>query len=69
MGINKDIIQYCLGPQSKWRENNVMAWYGFKDHFQLFLTSIMGVSFIGGGNRSTRWKIPTCGKSQTNIIT
>ena len=25
--------------------------------------------FIGGGNRSTRRKLPTCRKSQTNFIT
>ena len=30
---------------------------------------IMAVSFIGGGNRSTRRKSPTCRKSQTNFIT
>jgi hypothetical protein len=29
----------------------------------------MAVSFIGGGNRSTRRKPPTCGKSLTNFIT
>jgi hypothetical protein len=27
------------------------------------------VSLIGGGNRSTRWKTPTCRKSPTNFIT
>jgi hypothetical protein len=30
---------------------------------------IMAVSFIGGGNRSTRRKPPTCRKSLTNFIT
>ena len=30
---------------------------------------IMAVSFIGGGNRSTRRKSPTCRKSLTNFIT
>jgi hypothetical protein len=29
----------------------------------------MAVSFIGGGNRSTRRKLPTCLKSLTNFIT
>jgi hypothetical protein len=33
--------------------------------FQLY----RGVSFIGGGNRSTRRKPPTCRKSLTNFIT
>jgi hypothetical protein len=30
---------------------------------------VLGVSFIGGGNRSTRRKSPTCRKSLTNFIT
>jgi hypothetical protein len=30
---------------------------------------IVDVSFIGGGNRSTRRKPPTCRKSLTNFIT
>jgi len=29
----------------------------------------VAVSFIGGGNRSTRRKPPTCRKSLTNFIT
>jgi len=29
----------------------------------------MAVSFIGGGNRSTRRKPPTCPKSLNNFIT
>jgi len=29
----------------------------------------MVVNFIGGGNRSTRRKPPTCRKSLTNLIT
>jgi len=29
----------------------------------------MEVSFIGGGNQSTRTKLPTCRKSLTNFIT
>jgi len=31
-------------------------------------SNIMAVSFIGGGNRSTRRNLPTCGKSLTNFI-
>jgi len=32
------------------------------------LNYIVAVSFIGGGNRSTRRKPPTCHKSLTNFI-
>jgi len=32
-------------------------------------TYIVAVSFIGGGNRSTQRKPPTCCKPQTNFIT
>jgi len=37
--------------------------------FQQYFSYIMVVSFIGGGNRSTQRKPPTCHKSQTNFIT
>jgi len=37
----------------------------FKGQLELGLL----VSFIGGGNRSTRRKPPTCWKSLTNFIT
>ena len=40
--------------------------YGVLRHFQQYLSYI---SFIGGGNRSTRMKPPTCRKSMTNFIT
>jgi len=33
------------------------------------ISIIMAVSFIGGGNWSTRRKSPTCLKSLTNLIT
>ena len=36
--------------------------------FQQYFSHIMAVSFIGGGNRSTRRKLPTCLKSLTNLI-
>ena len=39
--------------------------YGILRHFQLYFRFIVAVSFIGGGNRSTR----TCRKSLTNFIT
>jgi len=46
----------------------------FMDHgveclFKQYFRYIVVVSFIGGGNRSTRRKPPTCHKSLTNYIT
>ena len=38
-------------------------------HFQQYFSYIMAVNFIGGGNRSTLRKPPTCHKSLTNFIT
>jgi len=38
-------------------------------HFLQYFSYIMAVSFIGGGNRGTRRKLPTCGKSLANFIT
>jgi len=48
-----------------------MVWlvYGVWRHFQQYFFCIMAISFIGGGNVSTRRKPPTCHKSLTNIIT
>ena len=49
--------------------------YGVYRHLQQYITyivevsSIVEVSFIGGGNRNTRRKPPTCRKSLTNNIT
>ena len=42
---------------------------GVYTHFQKYFSYIVEVSFIGGGNRSTRRKLPTCCKSLTNLIT
>jgi len=42
--------------------------YGIQRHFQQYFSYIVVVSFIGGGNRSTRRKPPTCHKSLTNFI-
>ena len=39
--------------------------YEFNDPFN----NISAVRFIGGGNKSTRRKSPTCRKSLTNFIT
>jgi len=37
--------------------------------FQQYFSFILAGSFIGGGNRSTRRKPPTCRKSLINVIT
>ena len=42
--------------------------YGVKRRFQQSFNDIVAVSFIGGGNRSTRRKLLTCSKSQTHFI-
>jgi len=41
----------------------------FNATFNSYFSYIVAVSFIGGGNRSTRRKPPTCCKSLTNFIT
>ena len=41
--------------------------YGVKRHFQQYFSYIVSVSFIDGGNRSTRRKPPTCRQSLTNL--
>jgi len=43
--------------------------YGVQRHFQQYFSYIVTVSFIGGWNRSTRRKPPTCHKSLINLIT
>jgi len=42
--------------------------YGVLHHFQQYFSYIVTVSFIGGGNRTTRRKPPTCRKPLTNFI-
>ena len=44
------------------RRNCIIKWFGFMVYFQQYFSYIMVVSFIGGGNRSTRRK--TTGLSQ-----
>jgi hypothetical protein len=48
----------------------ILIWliYSVYRHFQQYFSYIVTVSFIGGGNRSTRRKSPTCRKSPTNFI-
>ena len=43
--------------------------YGVLRHCQHYFSYIAAVSFISGGNRSTRSKPPTCRKWLTNFIT
>ena len=43
--------------------------YSVQRHFQQYFSYIVVVNFIGGGNRNTRRKPPTCRKSLTNFIT
>ena len=43
--------------------------HGVKRHLQQHFSYIVAVSYIGGGNRSTRSKQPTYRKSLTNFIT
>ena len=38
-------------------------------HFQQDFRYFVIVSFTGGGNQSTRRKLPTCSKTLTNLIT
>jgi len=42
---------------------------GVYRHFQQYFNHIVAVSFIGGGNRTTRRKPSTCRKSLTSFIT
>jgi hypothetical protein len=39
------------------------------NEFQQYFSYIMAVSFISGGNWSTRRKLPACRKPSTNFIT
>jgi len=41
--------------------------YGALRHFQQYFSYIVAVGFIGGGNRSTRRKPPTCRKSTDEL--
>jgi len=43
--------------------------YNVKSHFQQYFSNIVAVSFLGGGNRTTRRTPLTCRKSLTNFIT
>jgi len=51
----------------------MLIWFGFMvfntnfPQFQKYLSYIVAVSFIGGGNRNIQRKQPTCRKSLTNF--
>ena len=38
----------------------ILVFYSVERHFQQYFSYIVAVSFIGGGNRSTRGKPPAC---------
>ena len=46
-----------------------LYWTVHLDMVSQYFSYIVAVSFIGGGNWSTRRKPPTCRKSRTNLIT
>ena len=52
--------------QFKWVRVRVMVFN--VHHFQQYISYIVAVSFIGGGNQSNRKKPPTRRKSLTNFI-
>jgi hypothetical protein len=45
----------------------LVGWFIVLNAFQQYFSYIMSVSFIGGGNRSTWRKQPTCRKAPTNL--
>jgi hypothetical protein len=54
---------------SERREVGLVWCNDVQRHFQQYVSYIMAVNFIGGGNWSARRKSQTCCKSLTNIIT
>ena len=61
--IGEKILIMFMNTVIKERGNSVHL------HVQQYFNYTVLVSFIGGGNRSTRSKPPTCRKSLTNFIT
>jgi hypothetical protein len=66
--MNKIIIYnaVCLEIKSNTKRLFVGLYYGAERQYFSF---IVAVSFIGGGNRSARRKLPTYRKLLTNFIT
>ena len=53
--------KYFMQIQEEIKFNKILIWgfgldFGVKRHFQQYSSYIVAVSFIGGGNRSTRKK-------------
>ena len=63
-GLVASNTTYVLYP-----EVNEVYGFGVQRHFQQYVSYIVAVSFIGGGNQSTRTKPSTCRKSLTHFIT
>jgi len=53
----------------KFGEHELLQCYVVQRHFHQYLSYIVGVNFIGGGNRSTQRKPQICCKSPTKFIT
>ena len=63
-------LWYILQKMSEYEHLNTLARYNwFVIFFMVFSATFNDISAIGGGNRSTRRKSPTCRKSLTNFIT
>ena len=71
--IRRGLLQTMDKTWKKKNIDNLSGWfglvYGVYHHFQQYFSYTVTVSFIGGGNWSTRRKPPTCRKSLTNFIT
>ena len=66
------MFKYCCTERTKSLSLIFrLVWFGLwcLTYFQQYFSYIVVVSFIGGGNRSTWRKPPTCHKSLTNFIT
>jgi hypothetical protein len=61
-------IFLCWNDSKGERGGERVGYMVLKRHFQQYLSYIVAVSFIGGGNRSTQRKSSTCRKSLTNFI-
>jgi hypothetical protein len=64
--IKYKINKFCIRNVMLRIQLGLGLWY--LTHFQQYFSYIVAVSFIGGGNRSTRRKPSTCHKSLTNFI-
>ena len=63
------IVLYLQNPLLIKQSTKREVVYGVEHHFQLYLSYIVAVSFIGGGNQRTQRKQPPCFKSLTNYMT